>query len=92
MNPGLQAVCWHLLKGSGAPTAGMRRARPRVAAGGGTALVVTKEECNTLSPSFLLFPHHLLLPEGIVQVVVSSDLVQPESGDITVAAWRVSGR
>lgn len=43
-----------------------------------------KEECSTLSPAFLLIPHHLLLPEGSVQVVVLSDLVQPKSGDITV--------
>lgn len=87
MNPGLPAVCWHLLKASGAPpAAGMRRARPWVAAGGGTASVVTKEECNTPSPAFLLFPHHLLLPEGMVQVSVLSDLVQPGYGDITVPA------
>lgn len=70
----------------------MRGAHPRVAARGGTALVVTKEERSTPSPAFLLFPHHLLLPEGIVQVVVLSDLVQPEAGDITVPAWCVSGR
>jgi len=86
MNPGLQALCWHLLKGSGAPTAGMRRAHPWVAAGGGTGLVFTKEECKTLSHAFLLFPRHLLLPEGIVQVFVLSDLIQPKSGDIMVPA------
>lgn len=86
MNPGLRAVCWHLVKGSRASAAGMHRACPRVAAGEGAALVVTKEERRAPSPAMLLFPRHLLLPEGIIQVIALPDLIQPKSGDTTVPA------
>lgn len=86
MNPGLQAICWHLLKDPGAPSTELlvqeRTAQLRWCSQGGA-------DAPT-HPLFSSFHTICCFPRVLAKFFLLSDLAQPESNAITIPVWHVS--